>query len=52
LRIVHIRNTLSLERLNISKAYLPAIEENGSIEIVDEWQPLQFDNSGNLLSPF
>ena len=52
LRIVHIQNTLSLERLNVSKAYLGEIEEDGSIEIVDDWKPLQFSSSGDLMSPF
>lgn len=52
LRIVHIKNTLSLEKLSVSKALLPQIQENSSIEIVGSWQPLQFDGNDHLRSPF
>ncbi|MFC1535444.1 lactate racemase domain-containing protein [Thermodesulfobacteriota bacterium] len=52
LLIVHIQNTLSLEKLNVSRAFMPEIQNKKSIEIIGRWQPLQFDNNGNLTSPF
>jgi len=52
LRVVHIKNTLSLERLSVSKAYLSEIEGTDSIEVVSEWQPLAFGADDNLAAPF
>ena len=52
LRVVHIKNTLSLDTINVSKALLPEIRKRNSIEIVSEWQPLRFDADGNLMQPF
>ena len=52
LQVVYIKNTLSLERLSISKAYLPAIQGKDAIDIVSEWKPLAFGDDGNLASPF
>ena len=50
--IVHIRNTLSLEKLNISRAYEPEIETRDDLEIIDQWKPLAFGADQNLISPF
>jgi len=52
LRIVHIRNTLSLETLNVSRAYLPEIQRNNALEIIGKWQPMAFGADGNLITPF
>jgi len=52
LRIVHIRNTLSLEKLNVSRTYLPDIQSNGSLKITGRWQPMAFGDDGNMASPF
>jgi len=50
LRIVHIRNTLSLESFNVSKAYLEEIKNNDHIEIIKSWSSIEFDESGNMIS--
>jgi len=52
LRIVHIRNTLSLEKLAVSRAYMSEIRSKNSVEIIGSWQPLTFDANDNLVSPF
>jgi len=52
LRLVHIRNTLSLEVLNISKVYLNEIENSDHLEIIKPWSPMEFDPAGNMASPF
>ena len=52
LRIVHIKNTLSLDKLNVSEALLPEIQKRSTIEIISKWHPLQFDRDDNLASPF
>ncbi|MBW2307890.1 MAG: DUF2088 domain-containing protein [Deltaproteobacteria bacterium] len=51
-RIVHLRNTLALEKLNVSKAYLPEIEKREDLEIIGQWQTLAFGPDQNLISPF
>lgn len=51
-RIVHIPNTLNLEQISVSKAYLKEIEHNGTLEIISPWQPLPFEPDGNLQTPF
>ena len=51
LRLVHIRNTLSLEMLNVSKAYLEEIDNSVHLEIIKSWSPMEFDQAGNMISP-
>jgi hypothetical protein len=51
-RIVHIRNTLMLEKLSVSKAYQPEIEKLPELKIIGQWQPLAFGPDQNLISPF
>jgi hypothetical protein len=52
LRLVHIKNTLSLERINVSQAYIKEIEHNDHLEIIKSWSSMEFDPAGNLVSPF
>jgi hypothetical protein len=52
LRVVHIRNTLSLDQLVVSKAYAAEIEKNKALRTICDWYPLPFDAKGNLVSPF
>ncbi len=52
LRVVHIRNTLSLERLNVSTAYREAIEKKAALSVIGDWSPMPFDAVGNMVSPF
>ncbi|MCG2758594.1 MAG: DUF362 domain-containing protein [Desulfobacteraceae bacterium] len=47
-RIVRIKDTASLELLQVSKALLPDILSNPNIKQITEWTPFQFDNNGNL----
>ena len=51
-RVVHIRNTLSLSKLSVSGAYLPEIEKNSTLKRLADWHPMAFDDGGNLISPF
>ena len=48
LRLVHIRNTLSLEKLVVSKAYAEEIEKNDSLTVISDWYPLPIDATGNM----
>jgi hypothetical protein len=46
-----IRNTLELARICLSENLRPAIAKNPLLEI-EGTVPMEFDNTGNLLSPF
>ena len=50
--VVHIRNTLALETLSVSKAYETEIANNETLAIVEGWRPPAFDGEQNLVSPF
>ena len=51
-RIVHIKNTLELTRLMVSKGCLGEMEGQRNLEIGHEDPSLEFDQKGNLISPF
>ena len=46
--MIRIKNTLSLEEIEISESLLPQARENPHLEIVGEAAPLPFDSEGNL----
>lgn len=52
LRIVHIKNTLELENLAVSKGCLSDLQGKPNLTIEEKDLRLEFDGSGNLLSPF
>jgi len=49
-RVVHIRNTLQLDELEVSEAYKDEILQRSDLEILEGPYPLGFDSQGNLLS--
>lgn len=49
LRIVHIKNTLSLNQMLVSEGCLSVLENNPDIQIGLTDIPLEFDDKGNLL---
>ena len=51
-KIVHLRDTLTLNRINLSSAYARQIEENKELEILEAWKPLGFGEDGNLTPVF
>jgi hypothetical protein len=51
-RIVHIKNTLELGSLLVSKGCLPDLQGKSNLTIEEEDLRLEFDGSGNLISPF
>ncbi len=48
-RVVLIRNTLTMDELYLSRAYLEQAEGTPGLEIVSDPEPLPFDAQGNLL---
>lgn len=51
-QIVHIQNTISLERLHLSRAYEDDIKANAGLEIIAPWKPLALGPDEQLDSPF
>ena len=47
-RLVRIRNTKSLEVMQVSAAFAADIESNSKIALLTPWQPMGFDEKGNL----
>jgi hypothetical protein len=50
LRMVHIQNTRSLEKLIVSQAYKDEIDKNESLTMISDWHPLPFDTTGNMIA--
>jgi hypothetical protein len=52
LGIVHIKNTLELDRVVVSETYASQLRDNPAVKIEPLNRPLQFDEQGMLRSPF
>jgi hypothetical protein len=52
LRLVHIKNTLELDTLMVSEGCLPDLQGKPPLTIEERDLQLEFDSSGNLISPF
>ena len=50
LRLVHIRNTLAMERLEMSPGCVPHLHEHADLTVTPEPAPFAFDGDGALLS--
>lgn len=48
-RVVHIRNTMAMEQIAVSKAMLSEARQNSSIEIMGEPELMDFDKNGNYV---
>jgi hypothetical protein len=51
-RIVHIRNTLVLDKLNVSRAYESDIAGHKGLKRISKWVPVAFGHDENIISPF
>jgi hypothetical protein len=49
-RIVRIKDTASLELLQVSKALEPEVLSNPNLELIKPWQPFEFDENDNLIT--
>ena len=49
-RVVHIRNTLEMGELEVSKAFLPEMEGRTDLEVRKQLGPLSFDVTGRINS--
>ncbi len=52
LRMVHIKNTLELDTISVSKAFENEIKAKPGLELLEPWSDLRFDSNDNLISPF
>lgn len=51
-KVVHIRDTLRLDRLSVSDAYASDLARLTAIDRITEWKDMEFDEHGNLVDPF
>jgi hypothetical protein len=51
-RLVHIKNTLHLSRLSVSRAFEAEITANDNLRRLNEWETMALDTQGNIISPF
>ena len=48
-RMIYIKNTLSLETVLVSEAYWEEVQNRTDLEILEQPRELNFDEDGNLL---
>jgi hypothetical protein len=51
-RVVHIRDTLSLDKISVSKAYEKEIAANDRLRLFRDWKEMALDAGGNIINPF
>jgi hypothetical protein len=51
-RLVHIKNTLHLSRLSVSRAFEGEVSANDHLSRLKEWRTMDLDHEGNIISPF
>ena len=51
-RIVHIRDTLSVDKISVSKAYAEEISQNSNLKRLGDWNVLALDADRNIVDPF
>ena len=51
-RVVHIKNTLHLETISVSEAFLPEVRDIDTLKIKGEAASLSFDREGQLILPW
>lgn len=52
IRMVHIKNTLELENISISRAFESEIRQKAGLKLLGKWNEIKLDTDGNLVSPF
>ena len=48
LKVIRIKNTLTLDEIEVSESLLPEVQKSDSMEIISEPYELSFDEQGNL----
>ena len=51
-RVVHIKDTLSVNKISVSQAYAKEIDKNSDLKLLGQWKEMALDSSGNMINPF
>ena len=51
-RLVHIRDTLTLTRFVVSRGLEQEVMNNGELALAGDWAEMSLDANGNIVSPF
>lgn len=51
-RVVHIRNTLNIHKFSVSHGYATEVGKNSALNIINDWEELKLDPTGNIKDPF
>ena len=51
-RIVHIRNTLDVQTISVSKAYADEVASNSKLQLLTDWKEMEIDPTGNIADCF
>jgi hypothetical protein len=51
-RLVHIKSTLHLTKMHVSRGFEREISEQPNLRLVGAWNEVVFDKDGNIISPF
>ncbi len=51
-RVVHIRNTLDVQNISVSKAYAGEIASNSKLKTLTDWKEMEIDPTGNIAKRF
>jgi len=49
-KVVHIKDTLSLNIISVSQAYATDIEKNSKLKMLGGWKEIGLDSSGNIIN--
>lgn len=52
IRLLHIKDTLHLTKLSVSKAFEAEIKKKPNLKIIEDWREMSLDEGGNIISPF
>ena len=51
-RVVHIRNTMDVQTISVSRGYADEIASNSDLKMLSEWTEMEMDLTGNIRDPF
>ena len=51
-RVVHIRNTMDVGRISVSRGYAEEIASNSELMMLTDWKEMEIDSTGNIKNPF
>jgi len=52
LRLIHIKNTMALTNISVSRAYADELKQNRALKLLGGWKTMELDSQDNIISPF